>query len=57
VPDLNARADVTVKLLIEAHAAIEAAEAAGAPMAAAVNLKIWAFLERFVANRAYDVAF
>jgi hypothetical protein len=57
VPDLNARADVTVKLLIDTHAAVEAAEDAGEAWAAPLNLKIWDFLERFAANRAYDVAF
>jgi hypothetical protein len=57
VPDLNARADVTVKLLIDVHAAVESAGDAGSVWAEPVNLKIWDFLERFAANRAYDVAF
>jgi hypothetical protein len=57
IPDLNARADVTVGLLIDVHAAVEAAQDAGRPWAGPLNLKIWAFLERFVADRAYEIAF
>lgn len=57
VPDLNARADVTGKLLIDVHAAVEAAEAKGEPWAPPLNAKIWRYLEYFAANRTYDVAF
>lgn len=57
IPDLNARADVTVATLIDVHAAVEDAEAAGRDWARELNLEIWAFLDRFVADRAYEVAF
>jgi hypothetical protein len=57
IPDLNARADVMVKLLIDVHAAVEAAEAAGSDWAGPLNQRIWTFLDRFAANRAYEVAF
>jgi hypothetical protein len=57
IPDLNARADVTVRALIDVQAAVEAAEDAGQPWARPFNLKIWDYLERFAANRAYEVAF
>jgi hypothetical protein len=57
IPDLNARADVMVKLLIDVHAAVEAAEEAGRDWAGPLNQRIWTFLDRFAANRAYEVAF
>jgi hypothetical protein len=57
IPDLNARADVMVKLVIDVHAAVEAAEDAGRDWARPLNLRIWTFLDRFAANRAYEVAF
>ncbi len=55
VSDLTARADVTMKLLIEVHAAVEDAEAAGADWARALNEDIWRFLGTHVAAHAYDV--
>ena len=55
-PALSARADVTLKLLIELHAAVEDAEATGAAWAADLNDKIWRFLDGYVERRAYDVA-
>jgi hypothetical protein len=57
IPDLNARADVQLAVLIDVHAAVEEAKAAGAPWAAALDADIWAFLDTFAANRAYEVAF
>ena len=55
VSDLAARSDVTMTLLIEVHAAVEAAKAAGADWADALNDEIWRFLETHVAAHAYDV--
>lgn len=57
VPDLNARADGALALLIEAHGAVEDAAAAGAPWAAELDRRIWTFLDAFAANRAYEVPF
>lgn len=56
VSDLTARSDVTLKLLIDLHAAIEAAEGGGADWARAVNGEIWRFLEAHVAAHAYETA-
>jgi len=55
--DLTARSDMLLKLLIDVHAAVEAAEAAGAGWAPALNADIWRFLEAHVARQAYDVNF
>jgi hypothetical protein len=54
-PVLSARADVTLRLLIELHAVVEAAEDAGAAWAGDLNDKIWCFLDGYVERRAYDV--
>jgi len=56
IPDLAARADREMKVLIDVHAAVEAAEENQEAWARPMNKKIWCFLERFVANRAYEVA-
>jgi hypothetical protein len=56
VGDLTARSDVTLKLLIQLHAAIEVAEADGADWARTVNGEIWRFLEAHVAAHAYEAA-
>jgi len=56
VSDLTARSDAALKLLIDLHAAIEAAEGAGADWARAVNGEIWRFLEAHVAAHAYETA-
>jgi hypothetical protein len=39
------------------HAAVESAQARGEAWAAPLDLKIWDYLERFAANRSYDVPF
>jgi hypothetical protein len=57
VSDLAARSDVTMTLLIDVHAAVEAAQARGAHWADALNDEIWRFLETHVAAQAYDVGF
>jgi hypothetical protein len=57
VADLAARADVIMKLLIDVHAAVEEAEAAGVDWARALNEDIWRFLEEHVAAHAYDAPF
>jgi hypothetical protein len=54
---LNAQADFSTRVLIDLHAAVEAAADAGAEWAAALDHKIWAFLDDYVAKRAYDSAF
>jgi len=57
IPDLNARGDAVMKVLIDVHAAVEEGEARGEIWAGPLDLEIWNFLEGFVANRAYEVAF
>lgn len=52
IPDLNARADVTLTALIAVHAAVEIRTE---DWAQALNLRIWRFLDGFAARRAYDV--
>ena len=54
---LNAQADVATRVLIDLHAAVEAAVDAGAGWAPALDRKIWGFLDDYVAKRAYDSAF
>jgi hypothetical protein len=56
VSDLAARSDVTLRLLVDAHAAVEDAATAGADWAGGLDDEIWRFLETHVAARAYDVA-
>jgi hypothetical protein len=56
ISDLTARSDVTMALLIDVHAAVEDAQAAGAAWASPLNDEIWRFLETHVAAQAYDAA-
>ena len=56
VSDLTARSDMTLKLLIDLHAAIEAAEIGGADWARTLNGEIWRFLETHVTAHAYETA-
>jgi hypothetical protein len=55
VSALAARSDATLRLLIDVHAAVEDARAAGAEWAPALDDEIWRFLETHVAAQAYDV--
>jgi hypothetical protein len=55
--EMAAHLDSLMRPLIDLHAAVEDAEAAGAAWAAALNREIWRFLEAHVARRAYDSAF
>jgi len=58
IPDLNADADVAMRVLIDLHAAVEdAAQATGAEWARRLDLSLWSFLDAYVAKRAYDSAF
>ncbi|HLZ83322.1 MAG TPA: hypothetical protein VKQ54_07110 [Caulobacteraceae bacterium] len=54
---LNAQADVATRVLIDLHAAVEAAADDGAAWAPALDATIWGFLDDYVAKRAYDSAF
>jgi hypothetical protein len=56
VSDLAARSDITMRLLIDIHAAVEVAAVAGAPWARDLDASIWRFLETHVTSHAYDVA-
>ncbi|HWF75613.1 MAG TPA: hypothetical protein VN694_00425 [Caulobacteraceae bacterium] len=56
ISDLTARADATLRLLIEAHAAVEVAADAGADWATGLNARIWRFLEIQTAAEAYQAA-
>jgi len=56
VSDLQARSDAMLRALIDLHAAVEEAEAAGAPWAKALNADIWRFLESQTEAQAYQVA-
>jgi hypothetical protein len=56
VSELTARADATMRVLIDVHATVETAAAAGAEWARRLDDEIWRFLEAHVAARAYDVA-
>ncbi|MDB5480044.1 MAG: hypothetical protein JWO83_1097 [Caulobacteraceae bacterium] len=57
IETLNAHADVAVRVLIDLHAAVEEARDAGAGWAPALDRTLWAFLDAYVAKRAYDSAF
>jgi hypothetical protein len=57
IPNLNAHADVAMRVLIDLHAAVEDAVDAGAAWAPALDRRLWAFLDEYVAKRAYDSAF
>jgi hypothetical protein len=57
IPVLNVHADVAMRVLIDVHAAVEAAQEAGADWAAALDRRIWVFLDEYVAKRAYDSTF
>jgi len=57
VRDLSAWADDDLRLLIELHAAVETAQAEGAPWAAALDRTIWTFLDAYVARRSYASSF
>ncbi len=57
VGDLSAQADTAMRVLIDLHAHVEAAEAGGEAWASLLNLKIWTFIDAHVARRAYDSAF
>ena len=56
VHDLADRSDITMRLLIDVHAEVEAAAADGAEWARGVDSAIWRFLETHVTSHAYDVA-
>jgi hypothetical protein len=53
---LTARSDTALKLLIDVHAAVEDAQAAGAAWAPALDGEIWRFLEAHVAAHSYESA-
>jgi hypothetical protein len=55
VSDLATRGDATMRVLIDVHAEVESALAAGAAWAGPLNDNIWRFLETHVAAQAYDV--
>ncbi|MBI1239004.1 MAG: hypothetical protein GC199_06635 [Alphaproteobacteria bacterium] len=55
IQDLSARNDEVMRVLIALHAAVEDAEAFGAPWARDLNAEIWRFLERYVNRRTYEV--
>lgn len=55
--DLNARADVTTRLLIDLHAAVETAMDQGEAWARGLNDHIWTFLDGYAERRAYEVPF
>ena len=56
ISDLTTLADRAMGVLIETHAAVEDAQAAGEAWAGPVGDEIWRFLERHVARHAYDIA-
>lgn len=55
IPELMARADAVMRVLIDVHAEVERRE--GEAWADALNARIWAFLDSFAASRAYELAF
>lgn len=57
IPVLNAHADVAMRVLIDLHAMVEDALDAGVDWAGALDRRIWAFLDDYVAKRAYDSVF
>jgi hypothetical protein len=54
---LNARADVTTRLLIDLHAFVETKMDAGEAWAKALDSRIWTFLDQHAQRRAYEVSF
>jgi hypothetical protein len=54
---LSAHADRVLRVLIDLHAAVEAAADHGAEWAPALDRTIWGFVDDYVAKRAYDSAF
>ncbi len=56
VHQLAAQADAATRVLIDLHAHVESAEAAGCDWAASLNRTIWTFLDAHVARRRYDTA-
>ena len=57
IPVLNAHADIAMRVLIDLQATVENAVDAGADWAPGLDSRIWAFLDEYVAKRAYDSAF
>ena len=55
--DLNARSDVTTRLLIDIHADVEARMDAGDAWARDLDARIWTYLDAYAQRRAYSVAF
>lgn len=55
--ELNARADVATRLLIDMHAWVEQRKDDGAAWAGELDRAIWTFLDDYAENRAYKVAF
>ena len=55
--DLNARADISTRLLIDLHAAVEIAMDHSEPWAGSLNDQIWTFLDGYAERRAYVVPF
>lgn len=53
---LNARADVTTRLLIDVHAWAEGEAGPEAAWAVDLDREIWRFLDRYAANRTYEAA-
>jgi hypothetical protein len=56
VQALTARADIALQALIDLQARIEEEEAGGASWAAALNRRIWRFLEGHVERHSYQLA-
>lgn len=56
VEALNARGDTVMRVLIDVQDAVERARGDGAPWAAPLDSKIWAFLDAYAARRAYSIA-
>jgi len=54
---LTAHTDGAMRVLIDVHAAVEAAADAGEGWAKMPDLAIWTFLDAHVARRSYDSAF
>lgn len=54
--DLNARADVTTRLLIDIHAWVEELSGKGDAWAFEMDRAIWTVLDHYAENRAYKVA-
>jgi hypothetical protein len=56
VEALNARGDIAMRVLIDVQDAVEQAQGSGAPWAAALDSRIWKFLDAYVARRAYTIS-